>query len=236
MLEELEEFHEYMKRFYSEIIRTTTKTISTREFKEKAIKGYEIWKNKIEPILHKEIEESVLKNLNHLFETLYKEVNRRVALVSQIKALIDQINEIFLKKVIVPLSDRNATNHESLMSSASFLNLDNNWFSATCSLQLQEVAITLIAKREKIKLDKTNVEKLLEKRIQENSFNTQYEAFSEYVKKLYDIEMPILTTHLRKMRVKVLHEGYNPKPEETESIARFTKGLLQRLNSINPAN
>jgi len=112
----------------------------------------------------------------------------------------------------------------SLMNSANFLGLDTNWSVATCALQLQEVAVTLVAKRKKIRLDKANVEREL---------NNQYEAFSKLVNVTFDIEMPILTTHLRKMRTKVLHEGYNPKPEETDSIARFTFGLLQKLNSIS---
>lgn len=121
----------------------------------------------------------------------------------------------------------------ALMESASFLRLDNNWSIATCALQLQEVAVTLVAKKKKIKLDKANVEKLLNKEIKSLSFNYQYEAFSKLVKVRFNIGMPILTTLLRKMRTKVLHEGYNPKPEETESIVRFTIGLLQKLNTIS---
>lgn len=119
-----------------------------------------------------------------------------------------------------------------LMDSATFLGLDTNWSLATCALQLQEVAITQVAKRAEIKLDKANVEKVLNKKIESLSFNNQYEAFSKLVLALFDVEMPILTTHLRKMRAKVLHEGYNPKPEETESIANFTIGLLRRLKDI----
>ena len=121
----------------------------------------------------------------------------------------------------------------SLMRSASFLGLDTNWSMATCALQLQEVTMTLVAKRTKIKLDKANVERVLNKKIESLSFNDQYEAFSRLVKVKFDIEMPILTTHLRKMRAKVLHEGYNPKPEETGSIVNFTIGLLQKLEDIS---
>jgi|GEM_PF-3008150 len=120
-----------------------------------------------------------------------------------------------------------------LIESANFLGLDTNWSFATCALQLQEVAVTLVAKRKKIKLDKVNVEKVLNKKIENLSFNMQYEAFSRQVKDSFDIEMPILTTHLRKMRTEVLHEGYNPKPEETDSIVSFTIGLLQKLNGIS---
>ena len=120
-----------------------------------------------------------------------------------------------------------------LMQSASFLGLDTNWSLATCALQLQEVAVTLVAKRKNIKLDKANVEKVLNKKIEELFFNDQYKAFSRQMKDMFNIEMPILTTHLRRMRVKVLHEGYNPKPEETESIASFTTGLLRKLEDIS---
>ena len=121
----------------------------------------------------------------------------------------------------------------SLMDSASFLGLNANWSLATCALQLQEVAVTLVAKRKKIKLDKANVERLLNRKIEEPSFNHRYEAFSRQVKDSFNVEMPILTTHLRKMRTKVLHEGYNPKPEETEPIVSFTIGLLKKLKDIS---
>ena len=120
-----------------------------------------------------------------------------------------------------------------LMECASFMGLDDNWSSATCALQLQEVAVTLVAKRKKIKLDKANVERLLNKKVEDLSFNDRYKAFSRQVKASFDVEMPILTTHLRKMRTKVLHEGYNPKPEETDSIVGFTIGLLKKLEDIS---
>lgn len=119
-----------------------------------------------------------------------------------------------------------------LMKSVAFLGLDANWSLATCALQLQEVAMTLVAKREKVRLDKANVERTLNKKIQSLSFNDQYGAFTTHVKALFGVEMPILTTHLRKMRTKVLHEGYNPKPEETDSIVTFTIGLLKKLEKI----
>lgn len=119
-----------------------------------------------------------------------------------------------------------------LMKSAAFLGLDTNWSLATCALQLQEVVVTLVAKRKKIRLDRANVETTLNKKIQSLSFGDQYEAFATVVKTLFSVEMPILTTHLRKMRTKVLHEGYNPKPEETDSIVRFTIGLLEKLEKI----
>lgn len=136
-----------------------------------------------------------------------------------------------LKTTIKPLSKKEEMSQ--LMKSATFLGLDANWSMATCALQLQEVAMTLVARRKRMKLDKANVERVLRKEIKSLSFNDQYEAFSKLVKVESDIEMPILTTHLRKMRAKVLHEGYNPKPEETDSIVSFTIGLLQKLSNIN---
>lgn len=121
----------------------------------------------------------------------------------------------------------------SLMESASFLGLDANWSLSTCALQLQEVAITLVAKRKGIKLEKTNVERILNKKIEDLSFNDQYEAFKKQIETSFNIKMPILPTHLRKMRALVLHEPYNPKPEETDSIVGFTIGLLKKLKDIS---
>lgn len=119
-----------------------------------------------------------------------------------------------------------------LLSSAGFLGLDVNWFRATCALQLQEVAMTIVAKRKKIELDKRNVEKILKRKVEMPSFSYQYKAFSKVLKTRFGVDMPILVPDLRKMRVKVLHEGYNPKPEETDSIIVFTIGLLQKLSNV----
>ena len=85
-----------------------------------------------------------------------------------------------------------------------------------------------------IKLDKNSGEILLKAQIpnKDFSFNHQYEAFSIEVKQLFGVDMPILTTHLRRMRVKVLHEGYNPQPEEKEPIVSFTVGLMKKLEDI----
>lgn len=221
-----------MKNFYSEILRTRSKTISTREFRENAIGIYETWKTEIEPMLRTlETENDVLTCLDGLFDSIYKEAKLRVANVSYLSAILGEINNVFLKQIVVAL--RKAVEPViDLMKSATFLGLDTNWFLATCALQLQEVAVTLVAKRKNIKLDKANVERLLKKKIESLSFNDRYKAFSRQVKASFDIELPILTTHLRKMRTKVLHEGYNPKPEETESIVSFTIGLLRKLNNI----
>jgi hypothetical protein len=121
-----------------------------------------------------------------------------------------------------------------LMDSASFLGLDVNWFRATCALQLQEVAVTLMAERKNIKLDKANVEKILQKKIEERelSFNEKYDAFSKQVKS-FNVAMPKLTIDLRNMRTEVLHKGYNPKTEETEAIVSFTIELLKTLEDID---
>jgi len=138
------------------------------------------------------------------------------------------------KTVTEQLPQKEKPSEVTVMESASFLGLDINWLLATSALQLQEVAITLVSKRKGIALDKTNVEKVLNKEIENAlSFNDQYEAFSRQVKDAFNIEMPILTGHLRKMRAKVLHEGYNPKPEEAEPIVSFTIGLLQKLKRIS---
>lgn len=230
---DVESFYEHMKGFYSDIVKARTKTISTREFKDKAISTYETWKTKIEPRLIAETSEETLSRLDVLFEKLYDEARMRVSNVSNTKALVEQINGILLRDVVAPLRKNGISEPEkSLIDSTAFLGLDRNWHLATCALQLQEVAITLVAKRKGIKLDKTNIEKLSGKKIQNFSFNHQYQAFSKYVEDSYNIKMPILTTHLRAMRVKVLHEGYNPKPEETQSIASFTIGLLSKLEKI----
>jgi hypothetical protein len=64
------------------------------------------------------------------------------------------------------------------------------------------------------------------------SFNHQYEAFRTEVKRRFDVGMPFLATQFRRMRVKVLHEGYNPEPEEKDSLVSFTTGLLRKLEDI----
>jgi len=232
MKKEVENFYDHLKSFYSDVLRTRSKTISTREFKQKVIDIYEAWKTDIHHVLEAfEIENDVLSRLDNLFNAVYEEAKMRVANINNVKTKIGEIHDIFWKQVVVVLRREKET--ASLMESASFLGLDFNWSLATCALQLQEVAITLVAKRKNILLDKANVERTLNKRIQRLTFNDQYEAFSVQVKKSFEVEMPILAQHLRKMRAKVLHEGYNPKPEETESIVGFTIGLLQKLEGIN---
>jgi len=233
--EEVENFYEHLKSFYSDIVRTRSKTVSTREFKEMAIDTYETWKTEIEPMLKMVgIENNVLTSLDGLFDCVYKEAKMRVANVSNLRAKLSEINNIFLNQIVVAVRTEKLSEPTiNLMKSATFLGLDTNWSLATCALQLQEVGVTLVAKRKNIKLDKAGIERLLKKKIEKVSFNNQYEAFRRQVKISYGIKMPLLTQHLRKMRTKVLHEGYNPEPEETKSIVSFTVGLLQKLNDIS---
>jgi hypothetical protein len=237
-MSKVETFYDELKSYYSETARIRTRTVSTREFKEKALATYENWKTEIQPLLKTlRIQKGTLENLDGLFENIYDEANKRVADTSYVKAKLIQVNNVFLEQVVVKLKeDKPLEPTANLMESATFLGLDTNWSVAVSALQLQEVAVTLLADRRKIRLDRTSVEKILKKKIKDLSFNDQYEAFSQEVKRLFNVDMPILTMHLRRMRVKVLHEGYNPEPEEKDSIVSFTIGLLKKLNSINNAS
>lgn len=223
-----------MKDLYSEIIRTKTKTISTQEFKDKALTIYELWKTEIKPkLITLKLNKNVLESLDTSFENLYSAAKERVFEVSSLKSNLGEINDSFLKLILPNLTCSKAEPTLDLMESVFFLGLDTNWSSATCALQLQEVAIILVAKKKNIVLDKINVEKLLSKKIDGDlSFNDKYEAFSREIKRLNSLDMPILTTHLRKIRVAILHEGYNPQPEEKDSIVSFTIGLMKKLEDV----
>lgn len=235
-MSKVELFYGELKSYYSETVRIRTRTVSTREFKEKTIATYEKWKTEIQPLLKTlRIENETLINLDGLFETIYDEANKRVASTFCTKAKLSQINNVFLEQVVVKLKENKPLEPTAdLMESATFLGLDTNWSLAVCALQLQEVAVTLVAEKTEINLDKINVEKILDKQIQPKdiSFNHQYEAFTREMKRLFDIDMPFLVPQFRRMRVKVLHEGYNPEPEETDSLASFTIGLLKKLRDI----
>jgi len=235
MEREIKNFYERIKDVYLQIVRTRTKTISTQEFKENIFYLYQNWKTEIEPMLKKsEIDDAILSTLDNLFEYVYTYAKSRVAYVSVVKKNVSEINDIFLSKIFVVLKkNKEHEPHIDLVKSVSFLGLDTNWFSATCALQLQEVAITLVAKQKNIQLDKKHVEKILDRKIDYLSFNEQYEAFSREIKRLYDVDMPFLTTQFRRIRVKILHEGYNPEPEEKDSIVSFTLGLLQKLKDMS---
>ena len=64
------------------------------------------------------------------------------------------------------------------------------------------------------------------------SFIIKYDAFSKEIERLFKIQMPILTKNLRKIRVDIVHRGYNPKKEETDAIASFTIGFLKKLENL----
>ena len=124
-----------------------------------------------------------------------------------------------------------------LIKKAQNLNLDINWMISAISLQLQEIAILKCASSNNIKLDKNNVEQVLGRKIKEEtkkylSFGDQYDLLSYKIEQERQVKMPKLTKDLRKMRVRVLHEGYNPVPEETDGIANFSLGFLDKLKEI----
>lgn len=126
---------------------------------------------------------------------------------------------------------------ENLLENLGVIGLSKHWASATVALQLQEVAITLFAKKFGIKLDKKNVEKILGRKgepqkIEFLSFNDRYEAFSKEVESKFKIKMPMLVSDLRKTRVSILHKGKNPTPEDTKSIVGFTRDLVKKLSKI----
>jgi len=156
--------------------------------------------------------------------------------IKKVRQYEEKINQLEKDLADLSLKEIKAEPTLSLMQCGSFLGLDTNWSLATCALQLQEVAVILVAKAKKIELNKVNVEKLLNKKIKGDFFfNDQYEAFSNEIKRLYSIDMPILTSQFRKMRVAVLHEGYNPQPEEKDSIVSFTIGLMKKLEDVMKA-
>lgn len=146
--------------------------------------------------------------------------------------------EQYLKKLASGLQakDVNITK-DDLSEFTEFLGIDKNWMSSTCALQLQEVAVTMVAAKKGIKLDKRSVgDTTINSEPNEPAFNKKYEAFSIEVKRLCGIDMPRMTTSLRDMRKAVLHQGYNPKEEEKAAIILFTEGLLRKLETVYKAN
>ena len=124
-------------------------------------------------------------------------------------------------------------NRTDLTKYTPFLGINDNWMVCTCALQLQEVAVTIVAKKVGIKLDKKNVTKIVKDSLpSDTAFKKKYEAFSTEVKSKYDIELPRLITSLRDIRRDVLHRGYNPDDAEKESIVIFTKDLLEKLKTV----
>lgn len=237
MKKEIKDFYEQLKTLYSDIVRTRTKTISTQEFKTRALDIYETWKIEVKPLLmNAEIDYDDVLWLDSQFEHTYSEAKSRVGNVLNLKVFLSQIHETFLNKIIPRLdTEQTAEPTASVVESASFLGLNTNWSVAVCALQLQEVGVTLVAKKLKIDLEKPNVEKILSTKIESKdfSFNQQYEAFRAEIKRLFNVDMPFLTTQFRRMRVKVLHEGYNPEPEEKDALVSFTIGLLRKLEDTS---
>jgi hypothetical protein len=209
---------------------------SYRALKTRATSIYEAWKIKVKPLLTSlEIDSNVLDVLDALFGDTYSEAKSRVGDVTSLRNTLGELHDAFLNKVVIPLNSGQTVEPTlCIMESASFLGLDTNWSVVVCALQLQEVAITLVAKKIEVNLDKAGVDKILKRQIQPEdfSFSHQYEAFGIEVKRLFGIDMPILLPQFRRMRVKVLHEGYNPEPEEKDSLVSFTTGLLRKLEDI----
>ena len=124
-------------------------------------------------------------------------------------------------------------NKTDLTKHTQFLGIDGNWMACTCALQLQEVAVTIVAKKIGIDLDKKNVIQISkDTQPSDTSFKKKYEAFSKEIKRIYDVDMPRLITSLRDVRTEVLHKGYNPNDAERELIIIFTKSLLEKLKTV----
>lgn len=153
-----------------------------------------------------------------------------------IKPQID--DEMNMEKFTAVISTKNQySTFLEIIQKAQNLNLDINWIISAISLQLQEIAILKCAKSNSIKLDKNNAERVLGRKIKEEtkkylSFRDQYDLFSHEIEQKKPIKMPKLTGDLRRMRARVLHEGYNPVPEETDAIAEFSLGFLDKLKGI----
>jgi len=235
MTKRVEGFYCQLKDFYNRVNKIRTRTVSTQEFKKESTEIYETWMTEILPTLRKlNIKSGVCTSLEELFQIMNREAKGRVSSVRDFNQNLSEIVDAFLNGVILKVRELQSPEPTAdLMDSALFLGLDTNWSVATCALQLQEVATILVAEKKSIRLDKQSVERILGRKIQDFSFNYQYEAFSKEVKRLFSVEMPILTMYLRKMRVEVLHEGYNPQPEEKASIVSFTVGLLEKLDMID---
>lgn len=162
------------------------------------------------------------------------------------KAKIDKLEkqdavlsfERHLKTLAIGLNATEIDKTESNIAQYSlFLGINQNWMTATYALQLQEVSITMMAKEKEISLKRENVERILNKNIKEKdfSFAYQYEAFTKEVKRLYDIEIPLLPMWLRKMRQAVLHEGRNPNEHEKNLAVSATIRLLKELKKLHEA-
>jgi hypothetical protein len=124
-----------------------------------------------------------------------------------------------------------------LLPIAKFLDIDQNWMLAVIALQLQEIAIKKTSDKMGINLDRRNIEKILNKPISLEKipfmpYNIEYTAFAKEVKNKTGSVMPKLVQDLRRTRANVLHEGYNPTREETDTIMTFTRGFLEKLKTL----
>lgn len=126
---------------------------------------------------------------------------------------------------------------DDLMNAAEFLGLDENWFVATCSLQLQEIMIVKLAEKKGVVLDKGRIKEILNKTDEELfessdyiPFRERYKAFSKEAKHLWGIDMPAMPLAFREMRSQVLHNGCNPTVEDTNFLVDYTTEMLRRLN------
>jgi hypothetical protein len=148
-------------------------------------------------------------------------------------------DEVDLNKLTAEITS-NINQYETfleLMKKAQNLNLDINWVISAISLQLQEIAILKCASSNNIKLNKNNVKRVLGRELKEETkeylpFADKYDLLAVEIEQKKKVKMPKLTVDLRRMRTRVLHKGYNPVPEETEGIAKFSFGFLDKLKEI----
>jgi len=143
----------------------------------------------------------------------------------------------FQQKMVPKEFQENVNPLIDLLQMADFLDIDINWMLSAINLQLQEVAIRKVSDKMGIELNRKNVERILGTSIDLRNlkfmpFNYQYEAFSKVVKEEKRIDMPRLVQQLRKTRMDVLHLGYKPTQEETDSITTFTQGFLKKLRKL----
>ncbi len=235
MSEKVESFYQELKDLKANINKRTSKTVADNLFKSKVDSLYERWKVEIRPLSEQLGANIQYSKIDRFIEELRAESDKRQAETSVLQFNAKYLVDSFFDNVIVVIKKNKPLEPtKELMDSAKFLGLDTNWSIATCALQLQEVSIKLVAGKLAIDLSQTNVEKILNSKVQPKDFgfNQQYEAFQIEVKRLSKIDMPEMTTHFRRMRVKVLHEGYNPQKEETDAIASFTIGLMSKLENI----
>jgi len=146
--------------------------------------------------------------------------------------------ERYLKSLTTGLKAKEIDRTESDVAKfTKFLGIDRNWMSAAYALQLQEVSIFLVAQKKGISLKREDVKSILHRRIKDDEwgFDLQYKAFTKEVKRLYNIEISSLPRQLRKMRQEVLHEGYNPKDDETKLTISVTIALLKQLKKVYEA-